>query len=75
MDKIDKHNGNKFEAQTRTLTQMAQGPTKLRRKQVDWTKWGVYSCPFLRIVENQEYGKDKRRAFCLKLLQTNSFFF
>ena len=38
------------------------------------TKLGVYSCPSLRIAENQEQGKDKRRIFCPGLLKTNSFF-
>ena len=39
------------------------------------TKLGVYSCPSLRIAENQEQGKDRRRIFCPRLLKTNYFFF
>ena len=32
----------------------AQGPIKIKTKQVAQTKWGVNSCPSLRIAENQE---------------------
>ena len=32
----------------------AQGPTKIKTKQVARKKWCVYSCPSLRITENQE---------------------
>ena len=39
------------------------------------TKLGVYSCPSLRIAENQEQGKDKRRIFCPGLLKQIFFFF
>ena len=39
------------------------------------TKLGIYSCPSLRIAENQEQGKGKRRIFCLGLLKTISFSF
>ena len=46
----------------------AQGPTKIKIRKVARTKWGVYSCPSLRIVENQEKGKDKKHTFCPKLL-------
>ena len=35
-----------------TRHKRAQGPNKT--KQVARTKWGVYSCPSLRIIENQE---------------------
>ena len=38
------------------------------------TKLGVYSCPSLRIAENQELGKDKIRIFCPRLLKANFFF-
>ena len=38
------------------------------------TKLGVYSCHSLRIAENQEQGKDRRRIFCPGLLKTISFF-
>ena len=52
------------------------GPrTKKKINTVARTKLGVYSCPSLRIVENQEYGKDKRHIFCPELLKTNSFSF
>ena len=35
----------------------ANGPEaqqKLKKRKVSQTKWGVYSCPSLRIAENQE---------------------
>ena len=39
------------------------------------TKLGVYSCPSLRIAENQEQGKDKIRKFCPGLLKAKNFSF
>ena len=56
---------------------MGRRPKIIKKNTVAQTKLGVYSCPFLRIVENQEQGKDKRRIFCPGLLKTNSlsFFF
>ena len=32
----------------------AQGPTNIKIKQIARTKWGIYSCPSLRIAKNQE---------------------
>ena len=48
---------------------------KMKINTVARTKLGVYSCPSLRIAENQEQGKDRRRIFCPRLLKTNSFSF
>ena len=50
----------------------ARGP-KMKINTIVRTKFGVYSWPSLRIAENQEQGKDKRRIFCPGLLKTHSF--
>ena len=64
----------RFEAQIRNSSQMGPRP-KMKINTVARTKLGVYTCPSLRNVENQEQGKDRRRIFCPGLLKTNSFFF
>ena len=55
LNKINKqHNGIGSRPKLEPSHEQAQGPTKIKTKQIARTKWGVYSCPSLRIVENQE---------------------
>ena len=51
------------------------GPKVQQKLKSSPDKMGVYNCPFLRIAENQEWGKDKRRTFCQGLMKTTYFSF
>ena len=59
---------------TQRLDKISLRP-KMKINTIAQTKLGVYSYPSLRIAENQEYGKDKIRIFCPRLLKTNSSLF
>ena len=57
--RLDKINKTQNEIGSRLklepIQKQTQSPIKIKtKKKVAQTKWGVYSCPFLRIVENQE---------------------
>ena len=55
LDETNKpHDGIDSRPKLEPWHEQAQGPTKIKTKQVARTKWGVYNCPSLRIAENQE---------------------
>ena len=51
--RLGKIKWTRFEAQIRNSSQMGLGP-KMKINTVARTKLGVYSCPSLRIAENQK---------------------
>ena len=55
LDKINKqHNETGSRPKLEPWHKWAQSPTNIKMKQVARTKWGIYSCPSLRVAKNQE---------------------